>query len=619
SLSPRALARRAKAAPGAAALVDDHDLPLDAARLAACRATGARLVHRSRWLNAASFRATPGQVRALADLAGVRAVTLVGGARHAAVPRPVATPQPLPRLGSAPAKTDAAFDYGNNLAAMQQINVPAAHAMGLTGADVVVGVLDTGFRVTHEALAPLTVLAAWDFVDGDGVVDAEPGDLATIRNHGTMVLSALAGNMPGQLVGPAPGIAVLLARTEDLAQEVPAEEDNWVAGLEWAEGLGADLISSSLGYVDWYDAADLDGDTAVTTIAADLAAARGLLVVTAAGNDRATTGHLIAPADADSALTVGAVDLAGNTASFSSPGPTADGRIKPDVAALGVSNPLVDPNNDGNYITASGTSFATPVTSGVAALVLERVPALTPLQVIAALRATADQALAPDNDQGWGIIDAAAAVTWFGPVLAHDPLSATTALTTPLAVTAVITDRLGLDTGNLFVNYRVDEGAWQQVPLAAAGEPDTWTAAIPGQPWTATVDYYLSAGSTNGVVASLPFRGAAAPWRYFVTGSSGSDDDLPSRTVLRAPVPNPFNPRTTLAFDLARPGRVGVHIFDLQGRLVRTLLDERRDAGPQAVVWDGRDDAGRAVASGSYLARLTAPDAVRRQKMQLVR
>ena len=627
ALDPRTRARRARGSWATDRMVDIHDLPLDRDRLAACRGTGADLVHRSRWLNAASFRASAAQVARLARVDGVRAVTLVGGTRTAAVPRPVAPvvplidrEYPLPAPPEKATATTAVIDYGPNLPAMEQANVVAAHDLGLSGAGVVVGLLDTGFHVSHEALADVPVLAAWDFVNGDANVDTEAGDPVASHNHGTMTFSALAGHSPGNLVAPGYGVSMLLAKTEDIAVEVPLEEDHWVAGLEWVESLGADIVSSSLGYVDWYDYADLDGNTAITTIAADLAAARGLVVVTSAGNDRGTTGYLIAPGDADSVITVGAVDINGNTAWFSSPGPTADGRIKPDVAALGVSNTLANPTDDLAYVTASGTSFACPLTSGVVALMLERVPALTPVLVAEALRATASQSATPDNDQGWGIVDALAAVTWFGPVIAHDPVPATTASTAPVSVVGEITDRLGLDAGTARLHYRVNGGPWSETPLLSTGQPGWFAADIPGQPWQTQVDYYLAAASVNGIGTTWPYAGADEPVTYYVTGSSGTGgDQLPALSKLQGAVPNPFNPRTSLRYSLARSGAVRLQVFDLQGRLVRTLLDGQQGAGAHAVPWDGRDEAGRAVASGTYLARLRAPDTVAQQKMLLVR
>lgn len=623
-LNPRAARRRAKMHPAGENLVDVRDLPLNPTTLAACQATGAVLQHKSRWLNAASFRATPAVIARLTRVPGVRQVDLVGRLQRAALPQPVGTIERLPRRPHTKS-AQTTLDYGANQAAMEQANVPPAHDMGLTGHGVLVGMLDSGFRTTHEALAGIPVLDAWDFVNNDGNVDNEVGDPTNARTHGTMTLSTVAGNMPGQLVAPAFGVSVVLAKTEDVAVEVPVEEDNWVAGLEWAEALGADIISSSLGYLDWYVASDLDGNTAVTTIAADLAAARGLVVVNSAGNERGTSGLLIAPADADSVITVGAVDSTGTTAWFSSPGPTADGRNKPDVAARGVQNTVVNPTDDLAYLTASGTSFSCPLTSGVVALILERVPGLTPIQVREALRSTASQPLNPDNDQGWGIIDAAAAVTWFGPVISHAPLS-DVGNGGPFVVTAQITDRLGFDFGDL--HYRYDGGAWEVVPLLPTGQPAEFSAEIPAIAVTGLtsgaatiqIDYYLTASSVNGVATSYPYAGAPEPFSFVATPVSAvGDDGLPALTQLLANVPNPFNPQTTISFNLARSGPVSLQIFDVRGQLVRTLLDTDLGPGTHAVVWDGRDRSGRSVGSGTYLSRLRADDSIQQQKMQLVR
>jgi len=617
NLIPRAARRRAKMHAPGERLVDVRDLPLNPERLAACRATGAQLHQQSRWLNAASFRATAAQVARLTHLSGVRQVDLVAGLHRAAVPRPVGEVAAVTRLPHTTVDK-AGIDYGANQAAMVQANVLPAHQMGLTGHGVVVGMLDTGFRTTHEALAGIPVLDVWDFVNNDGNVDNEGTDPSNANTHGTMTLSTVAGNMPGQLVAPAFGASVVLAKTEDVAVEVPLEEDNWVAGLEWAEALGADIISSSLGYLDWYVAEDLDGNTAVTTIAADLAVARGLVVVNSAGNERGTSGLLIAPADADSVITVGAVDAADTTSWFSSPGPTADGRIKPDVAALGVSNTVVDPTDDMNYLTASGTSFSCPLTSGVVALILERVPCLTPLQVREALRSTASHPASPDTDQGWGIIDAAAAATWFGPVISHTPLDSIAGPPAAMPVVAVITDRLGLDAGSL--HYRIDGGVWQDLPLLPTGQPDEFSADIPAIDQIAQVEYYLTATSVNAVATSFPYAGAAEPFSFLVDPVSAvGDDRLPTLTRLFPNVPNPFNPQTALSFSLTRSGPVLLEVFDLRGRLVRTLLDTDLTVGTHTVVWNGRDQTGRSVSSGTYLCRLRAADQVQQRKMQLVR
>ncbi|MBM4130257.1 T9SS type A sorting domain-containing protein, partial [bacterium] len=370
-----------------------------------------------------------------------------------------------------------------------------------------------------------------------------------------------------------------------------------------------------------YVFADLDGATCVTTVAADLAAGRGLLVVNSAGNSRASSGHLIAPADGDSVVAVGAVDAAGVVTWFSSPGPTADGRIKPDVAALGQSNRVVDPFEPGAYMNVSGTSLSCPLVTGVAALVLERVPGLLPMQVREALRATASHAGAPDNDTGWGIVDAYAAATWFGPVFAHTPLAATQVTAGPWPLSATITARLGLGAAPK-LRYRIAGGPWREAALIPNGPPDLFSGQVPAVAAGVGVEYYLAAIDAGGFATTWPVGGAAAPFAFTVApGTSPVGDTPAARTVawLAPAAPNPFNPQTTLRYGLASAGPARLEIIDARGRRVRTLLDGAQSAGDHVAVWDGRDDRGRAAPSGVYFCRLVAGGDARQQKLQLVR
>lgn len=647
-LSPRARLRRQRGRWAEGRLVAAGDLPLAADHLRQARATGAQLRRQSRWLNAASFDATPEQVARLAALPCVRKLDLVARLRRSPLPEPAWTPLPeaAPGRPDKAAESTAAIDsalYGASLGALAQINVLPVHAEGYHGEGLLIGMLDTGFKTTHEALDHIPVLARWDFLNDDPVVENELGDATNQHNHGTFTLSALAGYSAWELVGPAHAATFVLAKTEDAVNEVPIEEDYWVAGLEWLDTFGVDVVSSSLGYLDWYEFADLDGNTAVTTVAADLAAARGLVIVTAAGNERATAwGHLIAPADADSAITVGAVRLDGTVTAFSSPGPTADGRTKPDVCALGASVPVASPSDDTAYGAASGTSLSTPLAAGVAALVLQRGPLLTPMQVREALAATASRAASPDNDFGWGILDAYAAIHWFGPVFAHAALPDTVPQAAAHRVACRLTDRAPLDPSALALRWRLSGGAWQELPLAPSG-PDSFAADLPGQPTGTLIEYYLAAGDSAGITAAEPPAGATAPHAFLVLGTSTGVDDanrpgggtdggagepgglaggtggLPARTALGAPLPNPFNPRVELPYDLARPGRARLAIFDVRGRLVRELVAADLSAGRHRAVWDGTDAAGRAVPSGAYLARLTTEDARGERRLTLVR
>ena len=415
-ITPRALSRRSLRAAGQPA-TGAIDLPLDRGYVDAVARSVVRIRQESRWFNAVSVEATAAQVRALEGLPFVGALDVVRRYRRG----------PSERVSDAPASASASaapgrpralvLDYGTSLGQVRQIGVPAVHETGLHGEGVIIAIFDTGFNnLAHEVFAPMTILARRDFVNGDE--DVADGSDQGEGSHGTMTLSVLGGFKEGQLIGPAFGAGFILAKTENTFSETPVEEDNWAAAAEWAEALGADVISTSLGYLEYdspftsYGFSDMNGDTAISTRAADLAASLGVVVVASAGNAGFDPAHntLGAPADGHGVIAAGAVDVFGNRAFFSSVGPTADGRIKPDVAAQGLGVKVASPTSPSLYGFASGTSFSCPLTAGVAALVLQAHPAYTPQQVADALRSTASKAAAPDNLLGYGIVNALAAV-----------------------------------------------------------------------------------------------------------------------------------------------------------------------------------------------------------------
>lgn len=377
------------------------DLPVFSSYREQLQDAGMVVKNEIRWLNAVTGWIHPDELEAVASLPFVDSL------------RPVATfvrtlPDEIeyaPGLPKTSSTADDVFDYGPS--ATQQITligVNHLHRAGLTGRGVRVGFMDTGFSLGIRAFNCTTILGTRDFINGDeDVGDNEAGQM----RHGTQTLSLCGAFDEGELIGVAPASEYVVAKTELVNSEIEAEEDNWVAGLEWLDSMGCDIVSSSLGYADWYTDDDFDGNTAPSTIAADLAAARGVLVVNAAGNEGCGDGdiRLIVPADGDSVLAVGASTLAGEWAQFSSCGPTSDGRIKPDVIAPGAGVWTALPNT-GFYQPGNGTSFATPIVAGVCALLLEQTPALTPWQLIDLLRSTADRASKPLVTYGWGLIQA---------------------------------------------------------------------------------------------------------------------------------------------------------------------------------------------------------------------
>lgn len=383
--------------------------PVSPSYLHRLREIGVRPIVQSRWLHAVSATLTSAQHATIRALPFVHRVhPVASGRRAASTTRPLSS---FPDSKAAPSPDSLSF--GPSRDHLARINAVSPLERGLDGHGVRVGFLDANFRgFRHEAFSALQhddrMLALRDFTEG-----LQSG------THGSAVASVAVGRASGTLVGPAHEAQVLGATTEYTQSERNVEEDYFVAGLEWLHRRGADVVNVSIGYTTFdagqndYSTEDLDGDTGVTTRAVDRAAQLGMTVVVSAGNSGCAKPdscwyYINTPADADSAITVGAVGPDSSVMSFSSRGPTADGRTKPDVVVQG--EDVIAAWNDSGYARVGGTSFASPQVTGVIAQMLQVNPDLDPIQVRRLLRQTASQANNPDNRLGWGIVDANAAV-----------------------------------------------------------------------------------------------------------------------------------------------------------------------------------------------------------------
>jgi len=365
----------------------------------------------SRWLNAASFRIPTVSLDGVAQLPFVASVEPV--ARYRGPDYYMTESRPESPQG---ALSPAALDYGPALGQVTQINAVTANQQGYDGTGVTLTILDTGFRKSHAAFQSHftdgRVLAEYDFVQDDRETANESGDADNQWNHGTLIWAVTGGYAPGRVIGPAYGANFILCKTENASGETQVEEDNWVAGMEFADSVGTDVITSSLAYSDWYSYSDFDGGTAVTTLAANRCDSLGIVLCNAMSNDGPSAGSLKAPADAFNILSVGAVGSDGVIADFSSRGPTYDGRVKPEVCAQGVSTYAATALGDQAYDYANGTSLSTPLVAGAACLVIQAHPDRPPALIREALKATASRASAPNNTYGWGILNVDQAIQW---------------------------------------------------------------------------------------------------------------------------------------------------------------------------------------------------------------
>ncbi len=413
-LSQRAILRRIKYN----IAIDSTDLPVTARYLDSIRLSGAvTILNTSKWLNQVAIQTS--DAAALAKINSfpfVKSATGVAAfAADAIAPSskflPVQSPAPDNIVANAnTTNLSSAYSYGKSNGQVSIHKGDFLHNLGFRGQGMQLAMLDAGFYhylslPTFDSIrANNQVLGTWDFLNNNTSVDED-------NWHGMWCLSTIAANIPDTFIGTAPKASFYLFRTEDAGTEYPIEEHFYAAGLEKADSLGVEIASTSLGYFDFqngypdYSYADMDGNTTVSARAADLAARKGMLMIVAAGNEGNKPFHyLITPSDADSVLSVGAVDTLGNVGAFSSYGPSSDGQIKPGVAAVGW-NAAVANTSTGLPQFLSGTSFACPNMAGLATCLWQAFPEENNMGIISALQQSAHKFATPDDRVGYGIPD----------------------------------------------------------------------------------------------------------------------------------------------------------------------------------------------------------------------
>jgi len=399
-LSERSLQRRERSG----VEPDGRDLPVTRAYVEGLAAAGARVITVSKWFNAATISVeadNDSTLQRIGELPFVKNTFQITDGEKS----------PRKDFAFAGQQTDISseYSYGSSYAQVALHNGHVLHNQGYTGRNIVIAVIDAGFYHADrlEAFSELNsegrILGTRDFV--------MPGfDVYEGHSHGMVVLSIMAGSLPGMLTGTAPEASYWLLRSEDAGSEYRIEEDNWISAAEYADSAGADLINTSLGYSEFsepaqnYNYSDMDGNTSRISQAADIAASRGMLVVVSAGNLGDNPWHYIsAPADGDSVLAVGAADPYGTIATFSSRGPSSDGRVKPDVVAVGKGTYVA--HHESGVRQGNGTSLSAPVITGLSACLWQANPGASAMEIRSAILRSADRYANPDDEYGYGIPD----------------------------------------------------------------------------------------------------------------------------------------------------------------------------------------------------------------------
>lgn len=458
-LSQRALDRRTTQK----IALDIKDVPVEVSYYNALKnAAGITVLAKSKWLNAIHVLGEETAVNNLrTTFSFIESIEFANDALNSILILKPVSKRSVPHQNKFKKKL-ADFNYGNATNQIEMLGGHILHQNGFTGAGMHIAVIDAGFPNvnTLDAFSRIRannqILGGYDFV-------AKSDNFYSGHNHGTNVLSDIAGYIEGVFVGTAPDASFYLFRTEDDVNETPLEESLWVAAAERADSLGVDIINTSLGYTTFdnpnydYSYADLDGKTAFISRGAEIGASRGMLLVNAAGNSGNNAWKYIGvPADAASVFSIGAVNAAETIAVFSSFGPTPDGRIKPDVLAHGQSVYVIN-HTSGAAVTSNGTSFSSPVIAGVIACFWQAFPNKTNLEIMQIIRESADRYTNPTDQYGYGVPDFAAA---YGTTLSVKDVLLNTINVYPNPVENILT----------LANFQGDLGAYKAIVYNVLGE-----------------------------------------------------------------------------------------------------------------------------------------------------
>lgn len=589
-----------------------EDFPIDKNYLQKFSDLNVQIVNKLKWFNAVSAYLTDEQVQDLQNLNFIKKIQKV----KTLIYKKNIQENFEKELNKNSSDTSI-YNYGSSFSQNNLSDIPQVHELGFAGQDVIIGLLDSGFDwKNRKCFQRVKVLAEHDFVNSDTVTNNGA------YGHGTAVFSILAGFDEGELIGPAFDAKFLLAKTEYVPTETHIEEDNYAAALEWMDSIGVDITSSSLGYNEFdkgeesYTYENMDGKTTIVTKAAEKAFSKGIVVITSAGNEgNKKWRYITAPADGFNVIAVGAVSNDSVITYFSSQGPTADGRIKPEVVAQG-QNVYHEAWYSDGYSSGSGTSYSAPIVAGIAGQLLSAYPFLKNTQVRNILLEASDSVTTPNNKYGYGLLSSLRAIT-FPNVKEDNGKFILNKLFNP-------SEKIN----NVWLNYRYGNSDAINVVQLEKDDKGIYSFEIPDQRNNEVIVFsYEIRDENNNLLYKEPENKNYA-WRYgednvHLNLNMPELNIIPKDYYLSQNFPNPFNPTTTIQYsihvdkkyDLAyQDVPVQLKIYDILGREVATIVNEVKKPGFYSAEFDASN-----VTSGIYFYRLIVDDFIQTKKMIYLR
>jgi subtilisin family serine protease len=569
ALTEKCIERRTKTL-GKENILTEDDIPVCEDYINRVKNEGIKIENTLKWFNAVTAFLT------------VKQAVLISGFDFVLKVEPVKTIRSAftPGKDKALAKSAAikAVDpvYADSYSQLALSDITAVHAKGITGKGVVIGLLDSGFGwKTHSGIKNANVKGEYDFVFHDVVTSDESEDAKGQQNHGTAVLSTIAANAPGIMMGAAYDASFYLAKTEYVPTETKTEEDNFAAGVEWLESRGVDIASTSLGYnifdddIGSYAYSDMDGKTAICTKAYEKAFSLGMLTVSSAGNEGNNSWkYITTPADGFNVLAAGSVTDENVIAASSSRGPTYDKRIKPDVTAQGVNDIAASAGTVNGYSYWSGTSFAAPIVCGAAALLLSAYPNLTNTQARYILMTTAKNSAAPNNDIGYGLVSAAKAISFPNIGKTGDNF----------VIKKIFLKNNGVKN-NLVKLFISDDGVNFSQAEITYDNALYYSSVL--QKYSENKKIYFYFDYTDTLNNNI--REPENQFYSFIYGSadikiSGVNSEV-SDYLMSQNYPNPFNGITNIEFTASEDGPAAIKIYDILGREIKTVYRQNVSKG----------------------------------------